>query len=102
MGRKPNELKERERLMKTKAKSEGDGYYSINALRPWRVAYVCIPAKHPDVGKHYDELRPDVNGGLTFARGRCFGWDYQHYHNDYNVEQHIKNAIAYFKARVAE
>jgi len=63
------------------------------------VAYIEIPKDHSDVGKGYNDLDPEVNGGLTFAEGRVFGWDYGHAHNDLDYEKHIENAPKYFRAR---
>jgi hypothetical protein len=41
--------------------------------------YVTLPDHHPDTGKHYDMIKVDVHGGLTFADGNKFGFDCAHY-----------------------
>jgi hypothetical protein len=80
--------------------SLGNGYRALVARGPFSVlAYIELPEDHPDVGKGYDGLCPEVNGGLTFAEGRVFGWDYNHAHNDMSVVEHVKNALEYFRAR---
>lgn len=86
-------------LSDSKLKDEGNGYFSIYDLMNHKVAYIQLPKDHPDIGKDYDDFNPDVNGGLTYSKGPVFGWDYNHYHNDLNVEGHIKNALEYFRER---
>lgn len=96
---------------------EGDGYFSLRGTSPGmgmamaalaglggnlraELAYVAIPETHPDVGRDYDELEPDVNGGLTFGDGNVFGWDYGHgFENRTDVDGDIVRALAYFRAR---
>lgn len=63
------------------------------------LAYIELPMGHPDIGKRYDDLSPAVNGGLTYGKGRVFGWDYNHAYNDLNVQAHIRDAIEYFRGR---
>ena len=63
------------------------------------LAYIELPKGHPDVGKSYNNLSPEVNGGLTYGNGRIFGWDYCHAHNDMDVESHVRNALEYFRGR---
>lgn len=40
--------------------------------------YVRVPPGHPWRGRHYDEIRADVPGGLTFSDGEWFGFDIMH------------------------
>ena len=35
--------------------------------RGWGNGYVIIPEGHPMHGKHYDDIKVDVHGGLTFC-----------------------------------
>jgi hypothetical protein len=79
----------------------GNGYYSMIGCGMFCVtAYVALPEGHPDIGKDFDDLDPDVNGGLTFGGGgNVFGWDYGHAFNQGSPEEHIKNALDYFKKR---
>lgn len=63
------------------------------------LAYIELPPNHPDVGKHYDDLECEVNGGLTYGNGRIFGWDYAHAENYSTPEIDMKNALRDFKAR---
>lgn len=79
-------------------KDEGGGYASGTG-RNGKLAYIAIPEDHPDVGADYFDLSPDVNGGLTFGGGNVFGWDYCHSYNDFNIREHIKNALEYFRSR---
>lgn len=106
-------MNDREKCVGSKWKDEGNGYFSMSGSGPagvkaamtmigqgsGGVAYVALPKGHPDIGKDYDELNPDVNGGLTFCEGNIFGWDYAHYQNHGTPEEHIKNALEYFRAR---
>lgn len=107
-------MKEREKTLGVKWKDEGNGYFSLVGKNPspgmaiamsfvdggsGELAYIALPQGHPDIGKSYDDLEPDVNGGLTFAEGNVFGWDYAHVYNSGTPEQHIKNALKYFKSR---
>lgn len=51
------------------AKGTHDGY-EFNVTHNnfgFRCGYVRIPSGHPWHGKNYDELWPDVHGGLTFS-----------------------------------
>ena len=91
---------EREKLLRVKWRDEGDGYFSLTGYgRFSAVAYVALPKGHIDIGKKYDDLEPDVNGGLTFGEDNVFGWDYSHFQNFGTPNEHIKNAIEYFKRR---
>ena len=50
----------------------GDGYNAVlnrDQYWMWRI-YVCIPADHPFVGKHYD----DLNIRVTYSSGNKFGY----------------------------
>ena len=103
---KTEAMKEREELLNSEWKDEGDGYFSLignNGLNipdiSGEIAYVALPNGHPDIGKDYDDLEPEVNGGLTFAEGNVFGWDYAHLYNRGTPTEHIKNALDYFKKR---
>ena len=93
------EMKERTETLGADWKDEGDGYYSLLGSTDFGflVCYIAIPISHRLVGTEFDELDVDVNGGLTFSKGNVFGWDYAHNTNDYNYNQHIKNAIEFFK-----
>ena len=44
-----------------------------------RCGYVTLPEGHPCADKHYDELRVDVHGGLTYGHDRQFGFDCAHW-----------------------
>ena len=88
---------EREQATWNKWKDEGDGYYSLIGQFYGVVAYISLPKNHPCIGKSYDDLEPDVNGGLTFSEENVFGWDYDHYQNNSSPEIDIPNAINYFK-----
>ena len=70
----------------------GNGGYSP-------VAYIELPENHPDVGKKYSKLEPEVNGGLTFGAGRVYGWDYGHAYNNGTPKEDVQNALRYFKER---
>ncbi len=89
-------------------KDEGGGYRSLIGSHMGPLAYVELPKGHPDIGKGYDDFyedckgAPDVNGGLTFASGRVFGWDYAHAYNRGTPESDIKNALEFFRAREAD
>lgn len=94
------EMMERSKKFKAEWCDEGDGYGSlISRGCAGAVAYISLPENHPDIDKDYDDLSPDVNGGLTFARGNVFGWDFAHVSNRGTPQGDIKNALAYFKAR---
>lgn len=92
-------MKEREIATGMKWKDEGSGYFSLIGHFFGVVAYIALPKGHPDIGKDYDELSPEVNGGLTFGVDNVFGWDYAHFQNSGTPEEHIKNALEYFKGR---
>lgn len=98
-------MKERANVVGGIWKDEGNGFASLVGHNPEMfmgnspLAYIKLPEDHPDAKKHYDDLNPDVNGGLTFGRDLIFGWDYAHNQNDFNVDKHIKNALRYFKKR---
>jgi hypothetical protein len=119
-GKCPKELMERTKTVGGTPVDEGDGYWSLIGKSPagveammmlsmidggcgsGEVAYVQLPDGHPDigkVGKDYDDLEPDVNGGLTYSNGPVFGWDYCHDYNEGTPSDDIKNAIKYFKER---
>lgn len=73
------------------------GYATMVAQGPIsRLAYVALPPEHPACGQGYDEHDPDVSGGLTFANGNVFGWDYGHAFNRDDVEGDLRRAIDYF------
>lgn len=80
-----------------------DGYHWLVAWGPFaQLAYVAIPSNHPLAGKGYVELEnygPDVNGGLTFASGNVFGWDYGYYVNDGTPAGDVASAKSWFMAR---
>lgn len=106
--RKPKSLAERERAVKGKAVYVGNGYWTLrgHGFMFGHVVYVCLPPNHPDIGKDPHDLHPQVRGGLTFAEGRVFGWDYGipiferlQKSNDFEVEDDIKNALLYFSDR---
>jgi hypothetical protein len=80
---------------------EGDSYFSLVGHTEFcSVAYVALPVTHPDCGKDYEELSPEVNGELTFGADNVFGWDYGHYKNKYDSAEDIQNALAYFRGRM--
>jgi len=102
------EMEERINTLKAEWKDEGDGYYSMNAYsvpnpftQQFKLAYVAIPENHPLVNKGYHEIEADVevNGGLTFAEGNVFGWDYGHAYNDTDIDGDIRRALDYFKSK---
>lgn len=103
--KKPKELIEREGELGVEAEYHGDGYWSLTGYTSMaQVAYICLPKKHPDVGKDYYDIMdedggPDVNGGFTYSEGPVFGWDYAHAFNDMNIDKHVRNAIKFFKKR---
>ena len=109
-----------ERWPDSEWKDEGDGYASFKAKgmqlpevlttiswltdlsegeREYNLAYVSLPSGHPDIGKDYSDLRPDVNGGLTYGDENVFGWDYFHAFNSGSPDGDIKNALEYFRER---
>ncbi len=93
-------MKEREQAVGSEWKDEGDGYFSMTGSGfSGDVAYIALPKGHPDIEKGYDDLNPEVNGGLTFGDENIFGWDYGHCSNYGTPEEHIKNALDYFRAR---
>lgn len=110
---KTKDMKEREECLGNKWKDEGEGYFSIvgssaagvmSAMARTGggsgcVAYIALPKGHKDIGKSYDDLDPEVNGGLTFGEGNVFGWDYAHFQNVGSPQEHIKNALKYFRKR---
>src|ERR1035437_1184730 len=88
--------------LRAKWKDEGGGYWSLSGIGPMgsELAYVAIPAAHPLVGMSDNDLPdggPDVNGGITFADGNVFGWDYGHADNEGSPETDIPIALAYFR-----
>lgn len=92
-------MKEREQFGAT-WKDEGGGYFSTSFQGPFALlSYVAVPENHPDVGKDYDTLYPEVNGGLTFGDGNVFGWDYGHYQNHNDIEGDIARALEFFRDR---
>jgi hypothetical protein len=94
-------MKEREEKVGATWVDEGDGYFSLTGNTSFcQVAYIKIPDKHPLAGRRYsDEVfyDVDVNGGLTYSEGTIYGWDYGHSDNNFEVVEHIKNAIDFFK-----
>ena len=109
---KPEEIVEREKnLIDVEAKDEGGGYWSLigkidlGFQPPHYVAYVRLPEDHPDVGKDESECNVAVNGGLTYASGTMFGWDYAHGWNVNTsvneVLEDMKDALWYFRSREA-
>src|SRR4051794_37133310 len=76
-------------------KDEGEGYFSGIGSGPLGVTlvYIALPPNHAAVGMNYDDLSPDVNGGLTFGDGNVFGWDYGHFENYSNPDQDIRDAL---------
>lgn len=97
------EMKERTVRVGGEWKDEGDGYFSLRGRNPigfgsGDLAYVAVPLNHPAVGKDYDDLSPDVNGGLTFAENNVFGWDYMHAFNTFDIDGDIANALDYFRS----
>ena len=105
-------MKDRATHLGNEWKDEGEGYCSLIGGRSvgmmamsmvgggsGTVAYIALPKGHKDIGKSYDDLQPDVNGGLTFGSGNVFGWDYAHTFNHGSPKEHIKNALKYFKKR---
>jgi len=98
---------EREKRANVIWKDEGGGYFSgqgtvfasVFASYIARVCYIALPEGHPDTNKKYDDLDPDVNGGLTFSEENIFGWDYSHYRNPGTPSTDIKNALKYFRKR---
>lgn len=77
----------------------GGGYYGLVGHVSSTVAYIELPEDHPDIGKDYNDLSPDVNGGLTFGAGRVYGWDYGHAYNTGTPSGDMQNALRYFKER---
>ena len=111
------EMRERERTLNVDWEDEGEGYASMKTYNRNMVSamlitgigigsgglvYIALPEGHPDIDGDYDELDPDVNGGLTFGSGNVFGWDYSHLENLGSPEEDLKNALEYFKARESE
>jgi hypothetical protein len=96
-------MKERAELLNAEWKDEGDGYFSligelhISFCGSHALAYIALPKGHPCIGKPYDDFSVDVNGGLTFGERNVFGWDYGHAYNDFDIPQHIANALSFFK-----
>lgn len=80
-------------------KDEGDGYFSGFGLGPMgiQLGYIALPDGHPAIHMDYDSLSPDVNGGLTWGKGRVFGWDYGHAYNYSNLSHDIPAALEYFR-----
>lgn len=79
----------------------GDGFRGLVGYGGFStVAYIELPPGHPDIGKGYNDLDPEVNGGLTYAHGRVFGWDYGHAYNTGTPSEDMQNAYYYFKNRM--
>lgn len=97
--KKTGPMIDREKVTGKKWEDEGDGYASLQGVFYAVVCYISLPKGHPDIDKGYDELSPDVNGGLTFANGNVFGWDYGHAFNPGTPSEDIKSALKYFKQR---
>ena len=96
-------MQEREKCLGATWHDEGNGYFSMvaSAFFGAQVAYVALPTGHPDCGKQYDDLSPDVNGGLTYGEDNVYGWDYGHAYNRGSPETDIPRALAYFRSRSA-
>lgn len=90
---------EREEATSSTWKNKGNGYYILQGSFYVPVIYIALPEGHPDIKTSYNDLNPDVNGGLTYKNENVFGWDYNHFDNDYDFEGHIQNALEYFKKR---
>ena len=117
MDKIPEEIKERVDSVGGTPINEGDGYWSLTGTSSvgiealslismsdgngvnGKLIYIQLPKGHPDINKKYDNLEPDVNGGLTYSYGPLFGWDYCHAYNEGTPIEDIKNAIKYFKKR---
>ena len=98
---KTKTMKEREQRIGGEWNDEGEGYFSLIGYSGMgMVTYIALPKGHPGIDKDYDELEPDVNGGLTYGHENVFGWDYSHAYNSGSPQKHIKNALKYFKERL--
>ena len=99
-------MQERAATLGREWKDAGGGYFTLLGLGfGGDVAYVAVPRSHPLVDHRYDDLPnggPDVNGGITFAEGNVFGWDYAHATNTSAPTEDIPAAIAWFKAAAAK
>ncbi len=76
-----------------------DFYFSTLGYGYFPVMYIAIPEDHKFVNVDRDDLPaygPEVNGGITFAQGNVFGWDYGHYQNSHNYKGDIISALKYF------
>lgn len=92
-----NTMQERERTLGRVWYAEGEGFFSMVGAVFGTVCYIALPKNHPAIGKSYDDLCPDVNGGLTFAEENVFGWDYSHASNHNDVSGDVERALKYFK-----
>ena len=93
-------MKEREDKTGGEWEDEGEGFFSMVGQGVMgAVAYIALPKGHKDIGRNYDDLNPDVNGGLTYGEANIFGWDYAHAWNKGSPKEHIKVALDYFRKR---
>lgn len=95
-----NEMTERTERATVVWRDRGMGYFSGIGRAFALVAYVALPENHPAMNAEYDDFDIDVNGGLTFADGNVFGWDYAHGRNTYDVEGDINRALTFFMEMV--
>lgn len=99
MKTKTKEMIEREKATGNEFIIDEEGYGILKGKFYGEVIYISLPEGHPCIDKSYDDFNIEVNGGLTFGAGNVFGWDYAHYENDFNFEEHIRNALNFFKSR---
>lgn len=96
-------MKERAECLGAEWVDLADGYMWMVAMGSFApLAYIAIPLNHPLVGVDYDELEdygPSVNGGVTYASGNVFGWDYGHYMNNGTPAGDVVTAMSWFAAR---
>jgi len=94
------DMKERMNATHGEWKDEGNGYASMIGCGCMGVlAYIRLPARHPDIGKSYDDVDAPVNGGLTYGGNRIYGWDYMHAYNSGTPECDIEKALKFFRKR---
>lgn len=96
--KKTEVMKYREKKAHVIWKDEGGGYASGRGMYLSVLCYVALPKGHPCIGKDYDDLDVDVNGGLTFGNDNVFGWDYAHYQNSNDYDGDISRALKFFRA----
>lgn len=56
----------------------GDYKYHVQRHKGNWNGYVILPPSHPDIGKHYDDIKVEVHGGLTYGKGNTYGFDTFH------------------------